>query len=155
MGLFYSLFPSVSVTAHSLRVARQVDDISRADGEFPQLRNMDSIYSSPTLSKRIVHSPQLQFAGVIASQIYIMSNGTLHILDSRTSTSYDIPIYRNSIRALDLQRVRAPLPTHPSDQASRGLRVFDPGLQNTAVMESAISFSWALIALSQTSIQIH
>lgn len=71
-----------------------------------------------------------------------MSTGTLFILDSRTGSKYDIPIQHNSVRAKDLQNIRAPdAGANPADQTSRGLRVFDPGLQNTAVMESAISFS--------------
>lgn len=74
-----------------------------------------------------------------------MSTGTLFVLDSRTGSKYDIPIRRNAIRALDIQRIRAPdAAAHPADQKSLGLRVFDPGLQNTAVLESAISFSLAL-----------
>jgi citrate synthase len=74
-----------------------------------------------------------------------MSTGTLFVLDSRTGFKYDIPIRRNAVRALDLQRIRAPGGTaHPADQIPRGLRVFDPGLQNTAVQESAISFSLAI-----------
>lgn len=74
-----------------------------------------------------------------------MSTGTLFVLDSRTGFKYDIPIRRNAVHALDLQRIRAPGGTaHPADQISRGLRVFDPGLQNTAVQESAISFSLAI-----------
>ncbi len=73
-----------------------------------------------------------------------MSTGTLFVLDSRTGFKYDIPVRRNAVRALDLQRIRAPdVAAHPADQISRGLRVFDPGLQNTSVLESAISFSLA------------
>lgn len=73
-----------------------------------------------------------------------MSTGTLFVLDSRTGTKYNIPIHRNAVRALDLQHIRVPgAAANPADQVSRGIRVFDPGLQNTAVLESAISFSLA------------
>lgn len=71
-----------------------------------------------------------------------MSTGTLFVQDSRTGVKYEIPIRRNVIQALDLRQIRAPTAgASPADQVSRGLRVYDPGLQNTAVVESAISFS--------------
>lgn len=71
-----------------------------------------------------------------------MSTGTLFVQDSRTGVKYKLPIRRNAVRALDLQRIRAPTAgSSRADQVSLGLRVHDAGLQNTAVVESAISFS--------------
>lgn len=71
-----------------------------------------------------------------------MSTGTLFIRDSRTNANYEIPINRNAVRATDLQGIWAPsLNSNRADQVVHGLRVYDPGLQNTAVTESAISFS--------------
>ncbi|KAI3293261.1 hypothetical protein DTO002I6_4912 [Penicillium roqueforti] len=71
-----------------------------------------------------------------------MSTGILFIRDSRTNANYEIPINRNAVRATDLQRIRAPsLNSNRADQVAHGLRVYDPGLQNTAVTESPISFS--------------
>lgn len=71
-----------------------------------------------------------------------MSTGTLFVQDSRTGAKYELPIRQNAVRALDLQRIRAPTAdSNPADQLSLGLRVHDPGLQNTAVVESTISFS--------------
>jgi hypothetical protein len=71
-----------------------------------------------------------------------MSTGTLFIRDSRTDANYEISINGNAIRATDLQRIRAPsLNSNRADQVAHGLRVYDPGLQNTAVTASAISFS--------------
>lgn len=71
-----------------------------------------------------------------------MSTGTLFVQDSRTGVKYDIPIRRNAIQAVDLKRIRVPARgSDAADQVSLGLRVHDPGLQNTAVVESAISFS--------------
>ncbi|KAJ5190013.1 hypothetical protein N7491_007946 [Penicillium cf. griseofulvum] len=71
-----------------------------------------------------------------------MSTGTLFIRDSRTNVNYEIPINQNSVRATDLQRIRAPsVNSNRADQVAHGLRVYDPGLQNTAVTQSAISFS--------------
>lgn len=71
-----------------------------------------------------------------------MSTGTLFVQDSRTGVKYDIPIRRNAVRALDLQRIRAQAAgSDRADQVPLGLHVHDPGLQNTTVVESAISFS--------------
>lgn len=71
-----------------------------------------------------------------------MSTGTLFIRDSRTDVNYEIPIYRNAVRATDLQRIRGPaLNSDRTNQVAHGLRVHDPGLQNTAVIQSTISFS--------------
>ncbi|KAJ5179441.1 hypothetical protein N7492_002651 [Penicillium capsulatum] len=71
-----------------------------------------------------------------------MSNGTLFTQDSRTGLKYEIPIRRDAIRAVDLQQIRAlSSGSNPADQVSQGLCVDDPGLRNTAVVESSISFS--------------
>ncbi|KAB8219807.1 citrate synthase-like protein [Aspergillus novoparasiticus] len=71
-----------------------------------------------------------------------MSSGVLHIVDSRTKQKYEIPIRRNVISAVDLKSIRAPAAgTDRGDHVADGLRVHDPGLQNTTVIESAISYS--------------
>ncbi|PLN83102.1 citrate synthase [Aspergillus taichungensis] len=71
-----------------------------------------------------------------------MSSGTLHIVDSRTQTKYQIPIKRNAVSALDLKKIRGLKDgADRADHVSNGLRVYDPGLQNTAIVETAISFS--------------
>lgn len=71
-----------------------------------------------------------------------MSTGSLFIRDSRTNANYEIPINRDAVRATDLQRIQAPLfNTNRADKVTHGLRVYDPGLLNTAVTASALSFS--------------
>ncbi|KAL4980981.1 citrate synthase-like protein [Aspergillus desertorum] len=71
-----------------------------------------------------------------------MSSGTLYIRDSRTDAEYEIPIRRNAISAVDFKRIKAPeIGVNRADQIPGGLRVHDPGLVNTTVVESAISFS--------------
>ncbi|OOF91575.1 hypothetical protein ASPCADRAFT_57017 [Aspergillus carbonarius ITEM 5010] len=71
-----------------------------------------------------------------------MSSGTLYVRDSRTNVQYEIPIRRNAVAALDFKKIKAPgIGTDRADQVSGGLRVHDPGLQNTTVVETAISFS--------------
>lgn len=57
--------------------------------------------------------------------------GTLNITDSRTNAQHRIPIRHNAILASDLKK-------------TTGLRVHDPGLQNTTVVETGITVSYAL-----------
>ena len=72
-----------------------------------------------------------------------MSNGVLHITDSRTSRDYEIHIRRNVIKAVDFQAIKGPVEdSNLADQVGNGLRLFDPGFKNTAVSESAITFMY-------------
>ena len=68
-----------------------------------------------------------------------MSEGRLFVKDSRTSREYEIPIHRNSVYANAFKRIKAP--GAGSDDNADGLRVFDPGLQNTAVVETWTTFA--------------
>ena len=68
-------------------------------------------------------------------------SGILHITDSRTNRQYEIPIHRNAVEAVRFKEIRAPKDYHhPADQVEGGLRVFDQGFQNTAVMKSQITY---------------
>ena len=70
-----------------------------------------------------------------------MSNGVLHITDSRTSQNYEIQIRRNVIKAVDFQAIKGPVEgSDLADQVGNGLRLFDPGFKNTAISESTITF---------------
>jgi citrate synthase len=70
-----------------------------------------------------------------------MSEGTLYVTDSRTSSKYEIPIHRNTIPASSFKSIKAPKDRGLAvDQVENGLRLFDPGLKNTAVSESKITF---------------
>jgi citrate synthase len=62
-----------------------------------------------------------------------MENETLTIVDNRTNQSYSIPIYRGTIRAMDLRQIK----TGPEDF---GLMTYDPAFMNTASCQSAITF---------------
>ncbi|KAL4938118.1 citrate synthase-like protein [Aspergillus oleicola] len=71
-----------------------------------------------------------------------MSSGTLYVKDSRTGLQYEIPIRKNAVSAKDFKKIKAlGSGANRADQPSGGLRVHDPGLCNTTVVESAISFS--------------
>jgi citrate synthase len=62
-----------------------------------------------------------------------MDNHTLTITDSRTNQTYSVPIFRGTIRAMDLRQIKA----SPDDF---GLMTYDPAFMNTASCQSAITF---------------
>ena len=62
-----------------------------------------------------------------------MDNDTITITDNRTKQSYTIPIYRGTIRAMDLRQIK----TGPDDF---GLMTYDPAFMNTASCQSAITY---------------
>ena len=65
----------------------------------------------------------------------------LHVTDGRTGLEYDIPIKRNAVLATDFKKIKAmDEKSVASDCAESGLRILDPGFNNTAVKESAITF---------------
>ncbi|HEY5987098.1 MAG TPA: citrate/2-methylcitrate synthase, partial [Streptosporangiaceae bacterium] len=59
--------------------------------------------------------------------------GVLHVTDSRTGRSYDLPITNGSIRAVDLRKIKI------SDD-DFGLLSYDPAFLNTASCRSAITY---------------
>lgn len=65
----------------------------------------------------------------------------LHVTDRRTGMEYDIPIKRNAVQATDFKKIKAmDEKSVASDCVEGGLRIMDPGFNNTAVKESAITF---------------
>ncbi len=62
-----------------------------------------------------------------------MDNNALNIIDPRTKASYNIPLYRGAVRAMDLRQIK----TGPEDF---GLMTYDPAFLNTASCQSAITF---------------
>ena len=62
-----------------------------------------------------------------------MGNETLNIVDKRTNASYDIPVHQNTVRAMDLRKIKA----GPDDF---GMMSYDPAFLNTASCQSAITF---------------
>lgn len=66
---------------------------------------------------------------------------SLSVVDNRTGHSYNIPISQNSILATEFQQFKSPRNAeNPAEQNSAGIRVYDPGFQNTACMESEITY---------------
>jgi citrate synthase len=61
------------------------------------------------------------------------STGMLHVTDSRTGRSYEIPINDGAVRATDLRQIRV-------DETDVGLLSYDPAFLNTASCRSAITY---------------
>jgi citrate synthase len=62
-----------------------------------------------------------------------MANDVLSILDKRTNATYDVPLYKGTIRTADLRKIK----TSPEDFGVMG---YDPAFLNTASCQSAITF---------------
>jgi len=62
-----------------------------------------------------------------------MADETFRIKDHRTGKSYDIPLFKSTVRAMDLRNIK----TDPEDF---GTMSYDPAFMNTASCQSAITF---------------
>jgi len=62
-----------------------------------------------------------------------MENETLTVIDNRTQKTYTIPLYKGTVRAMDLRQIK----TGPDDF---GVMTYDPAFMNTASCQSAITF---------------
>jgi citrate synthase len=62
-----------------------------------------------------------------------MENNFLTVTDRRTGRSYDLPFFKETVRAMDLRQVK----TGPEDF---GVMTYDPAFMNTASCQSAITF---------------
>ena len=62
-----------------------------------------------------------------------MENETLNIVDKRTKTSYDLPFFKGTVRAMDLRQIK-------TSAEDFGLMTYDPAFMNTASCQIAITF---------------
>jgi citrate synthase len=62
-----------------------------------------------------------------------MPDEALSITDKRTQATYEIPLFKGAVRAMDLRQIE----TGPDDF---GLMTYDPAFMNTASCQSAITF---------------
>lgn len=93
------------------------------------------------MARHLCHRTRL--ANPLRSIVNSMSSGILYVKDSRTDVQYEIPIRRNAVSAVDFKKIKGPgTGADRADQVAGGLRVHDPGLRNTTVVETAISFSY-------------
>ncbi|KAH8924608.1 citrate synthase [Atractiella rhizophila] len=69
---------------------------------------------------------------------------SLTVIDNRTGKEYRIPIKNNSIPATAFKAMSLSNPasasSRPEDDEITGIRVFDPGFQNTATIQSRITY---------------
>ncbi|KAK3693107.1 citrate synthase-like protein [Podospora appendiculata] len=85
--------------------------------------------------------PQTAASSADQVNVTVDKQDVLHAVDGRTGLYYAIPISKNSIRALDLRKIKSPNDAkHPAYQNEQGLRVYDPGFSNTCVSESKITY---------------
>lgn len=70
-----------------------------------------------------------------------LNSDTLSIVDNRTARKYVLRIEDNAVRATDFKQITDPEPVDNEDCTTHpGLRLFDPGFQNTACLKSGITF---------------
>ncbi|MBI3208953.1 MAG: citrate synthase [Candidatus Solibacter usitatus] len=62
-----------------------------------------------------------------------MPEESLRITDNRTGKSYDVPLYHDAVRAMDLRQIK-------KDDGDFGLMTYDPAFLNTASCMSAITY---------------
>ena len=62
-----------------------------------------------------------------------MEKDGLNIVDKRTQASYDIPLYKRAVRAMDLRQIK-------TGAEDFGLMTYDPAFLNTASCQSAITY---------------
>src|SRR6516225_7229174 len=63
----------------------------------------------------------------------VMEDEAFTIVDKRTKATYDMPLYKGAVRAMDLRQIK----TGPDDF---GVMSYDPAFLNTASCQSAITF---------------
>ncbi|MGH9357948.1 MAG: citrate synthase [Terriglobia bacterium] len=62
-----------------------------------------------------------------------MENEAISIVDKRTKATYDFPLFKGTLRAMDLRAIKS----NPEDF---GLMTYDPAFMNTASCQSAVTF---------------
>lgn len=82
----------------------------------------------------------------VGDQPILAYDGSLSVLDNRTGKVYSIPIERNAVKATDFKQIKGDsIGANIADQMEGGLRILDPGYRNTAVVESAVTFMYAIV----------
>ena len=62
-----------------------------------------------------------------------MDNEVLSIVDKRTNTTYQVPLFKGAIRAMDFRQIK-------TGAEDFGVMTYDPAFLNTASCQSAITF---------------
>ena len=66
------------------------------------------------------------------------TSDALDVVDRRTGRRYQIPIKDNAIDGNSLRAINDSYSFNPIDRYTQGLKVYDPGFENTAVKKSHI-----------------
>jgi hypothetical protein len=86
-----------------------------------------------------------QIKDYASKQQAVLWNSYLEVLDHRTGKVYKIPIKNNSIPAISFQDIKGDSDTKSSSHHTEdGLKVFDNGFLNTAVMKSSITYVYVM-----------
>ena len=70
------------------------------------------------------------------------SRSSLSIIDNRTAKLYEVPIAHNAVQATDFKQIK--YPATGAEASPSGILISDPGLRNTAVVESKIAYMYDL-----------
>ncbi len=62
-----------------------------------------------------------------------MAKDTLSIVDNRTDKSYEVPLFKGAVRAMDMRQIKV-------DAEDFGVMTYDPAFMNTASCQSSITF---------------
>ena len=62
-----------------------------------------------------------------------MSKDTLTIVDNRTEKTYEVPLFKGAVRAMDLRQIKV-------NAEDFGVMTYDPAFMNTASCQSSITF---------------
>ena len=79
---------------------------------------------------------------VPASALPEEPENSLTVIDNRTGATFKVPVVDNSVSASAFKQAKAPTKDgeRKENESEGGLRVFDPGFQNTAVISSRITY---------------
>lgn len=102
------------------------------NGKFA-FSNVDAVNEKPTEGK-LELSNGLKPIVLDVEKVLSEDTNNLRIVDNRTGMEYSIPIKNNAIDAVEFKKIRT------ADNTNVGLRLLDPGMQNTAVKESKITY---------------
>ncbi|CAG8511020.1 15068_t:CDS:10 [Funneliformis mosseae] len=103
-------------------------------------KSSGTTWSLPAPEKGLGNVPARPTAVVVLPRS--SNTQSLTVLDNRTNKLYEVPIDNNTISAIKFKEITAdPAPgSREEDESGKGLRIYDPAFQNTAVAQSKITY---------------
>ena len=86
--------------------------------------------------------PQIRFRLISGS-----GSEVLEVIDHRTGRHFKFPISENAVEATYFRNISTGSSMSVNDSIQNGLRILDPGFQNTAVMKSQITLVCVFIVI--------